>query len=55
MKHELHFYAHSLSLTLNNAFASPGNGNCLGTLKPKLPKTIWKFFKRTYPILQNKK
>jgi hypothetical protein len=32
MKHELHFYTHSLSLTLNDASASIGEGDCLGTL-----------------------
>jgi len=36
MKLGLHFYTLSLSLTLNNTFASLGTGNYLGTLKLKL-------------------
>ncbi len=55
MKHGLHFYTRSLSLTLNNTFASLGNDNYLGTPNPKLLKTGCKFFKKTCLVLQNKK
>jgi hypothetical protein len=37
MKPGLHFHTLSLSLTLNNAFASLGDCNFLRTLNPKLP------------------
>jgi hypothetical protein len=55
MEHGLHFYTHSLSLTLNNAFASLGGGGYLGILKPKLSRVRFKFSERTCLIFQNKK
>jgi hypothetical protein len=48
-------YKPSLSLTLNSASTSLSDNNCLKTLNFKLLKIICKFFKRTYPIFQNKK
>ncbi len=50
----LHFYTRSLSLTLNNTFASLGDNGCLGTLNPKLLKTSRKLSERTRLVLQNK-
>jgi hypothetical protein len=35
----LHFYTTSLSLTLNNTFASLSDGGCLGTLNLKPSRT----------------
>jgi len=55
MKHGLHFYTFSLSLTLNNTFASVGSNGYLGTLNLKLLGIRCKFSKRTCSILQNKK
>jgi hypothetical protein len=55
MKHGLHFYTCSLSLTLNSAFTSLSGGlggDCLGTLNPKLLRIRCKFFEKTYPVLQ---
>jgi hypothetical protein len=40
---------------LNNAFASLGDDDYLGTLNPKLSKIKCKFFEKTCPIFQNKK
>jgi hypothetical protein len=48
-----HFYTLSLSLTLNSASTSLGHDDCLGTLNPKLPRTGWKFSKRSCPVFQN--
>ncbi len=43
-----------LSLTLNNAFASLGGDDYLGTLNPKLSRIRCKFYERTCTVLQNK-
>jgi hypothetical protein len=55
MKHGLHFQTHSLSLTLDNAFASLGNNSDWGTLNLKLSRTECKFSERTCSVFQNKK
>jgi hypothetical protein len=44
MKHGLHFYTCSLSLSLNNASTSLSNDGYLGTLNLKLPRTRCKFW-----------